>query len=538
MTKSQRPQVFIEKIIPVKLLNEQVYYEHGGNPFKGLHRWYSRKPLSFSRASVLASLLPADISMEEFEYLLGLHPEKDGILVKKKEAIKLYKTPPTSRIIEKLEEYCEKVWGKRKPVVLDAFAGNGSIPFEAARYGLNVFASDLNPVAVTIMKAVMQYPLKFGSDLQQDLDKWVRWIGNRAEKQLAEFFPSNKTEKTIHYLWAHTVICPNCEFVIPLSPNWWLYRRTEKQNLHKWCAVKPVLNLDRKIVEFELVKGAKGKGTTIQTKDDDYDPNSMTTMSKGVGKCINPNCGCVIEENIIKSQANSFGLGHQLYAVAIHEEKGSLQFRIPNDLDLEGIYKAEKFLGEKQEKLSNSSLFLKEERFNGYADRCIAYGLNKQSDYFNPRQLLALSTYMEIVNEAISKIKFECEPEKVEAISVYLTLILDRCVDKNCRLSHLDAVTGSVKPAMGQHSLNLFWNYPEISIWGLSWNYEGRKTISDYSKLCSYFSLKSDSIIPGLEQYDAKSIQIDSASADSLFHIPDNSVDTIVTDPPYYSTLQ
>jgi adenine-specific DNA methylase len=61
--------VFIEKIMPVKLLNEQVYYEHGGNPFKGLHRWYSRKPLSFSRASVLASLLPADISMEEFEYL-------------------------------------------------------------------------------------------------------------------------------------------------------------------------------------------------------------------------------------------------------------------------------------------------------------------------------------------------------------------------------------------------------------------------------------------------------------------------------------
>ena len=49
----KRPKLFIEKIMPVNLLNEQVYYEHGGNPFKGLHRWYSRKPLSFSRASVL-----------------------------------------------------------------------------------------------------------------------------------------------------------------------------------------------------------------------------------------------------------------------------------------------------------------------------------------------------------------------------------------------------------------------------------------------------------------------------------------------------
>ena len=68
--------VFIEKIMPVKLLNAQVYYENEGNPFKGLHRWYSRKPLSFSRASVLGSLLPADISMEEFEYLLGLDRAK------------------------------------------------------------------------------------------------------------------------------------------------------------------------------------------------------------------------------------------------------------------------------------------------------------------------------------------------------------------------------------------------------------------------------------------------------------------------------
>jgi adenine-specific DNA methylase len=59
----KRKPVFIEKVMPVKLLNEQVYYEHGGNPFKGLHRWYSRNPLSFCRASVLGSLLPADVTM-------------------------------------------------------------------------------------------------------------------------------------------------------------------------------------------------------------------------------------------------------------------------------------------------------------------------------------------------------------------------------------------------------------------------------------------------------------------------------------------
>jgi putative DNA methylase len=85
----KRPSVFIEKMMPVQILNEQVNFEHGGNPFKGLHRWYSRKPLFFSRASVLASLLPGDVTMQEFEYLLGLEPGKE---------VKLYKTPPRAPV--------------------------------------------------------------------------------------------------------------------------------------------------------------------------------------------------------------------------------------------------------------------------------------------------------------------------------------------------------------------------------------------------------------------------------------------------------
>ena len=83
-----RPKLFIEKIFPVKLLNQQVNYEHGGNPFKGLHRWYSRKPLSFSRASVLASLLPESVSLEEFEWLLGLDWRK---FRGERDAVRLYK---------------------------------------------------------------------------------------------------------------------------------------------------------------------------------------------------------------------------------------------------------------------------------------------------------------------------------------------------------------------------------------------------------------------------------------------------------------
>ena len=106
------PSVFIEKYLPLELLNQQVYYEHGRNPFKGLHRWYSRKPLSLSRASVLASILPSDITSEEFEILLGIDDN-----------IRLYKTPPSNDIIEKVKDYCEKTWGTRSPDGIRCFWG-------------------------------------------------------------------------------------------------------------------------------------------------------------------------------------------------------------------------------------------------------------------------------------------------------------------------------------------------------------------------------------------------------------------------------
>lgn len=522
---NKRPELFIEKRMPVQLLNEQVYYEHGGNPFKGLHRWYSRKPLSFSRASVLASLLPASVTMQEFEHLLGLEPGKE---------VKLYKTPPSSTRIKKVQDYCEKVWGKRAPTVLDAFAGGGSIPFEAARYGLNVLASDLNPVAVVTMKAAMEYPLKFGPDLQQDIDKWVKWVGDEAEKRLAEFFPSLPGETVQNYLWAHTVVCPSCESVVPLSPNWWLYKRPEKQNLNKWCAVKPIPNPENKRVDFELVKGKKGKGTTIQTDEGEYDPDTTITISRGVGKC--PNCGSVIEDEIIKAQAQSSGLGHQLYSVAHKKGKGNLEFRIPKKEDIYAYKISNKIIDIERQKSDIIDLIPSEIIINDHGQ--ILNYCHNWSDLFNPRQLLTLIIYMKIIKEAQLLIQQDNDLEKTTAICIYLSLVFDRCVDRNCRLSVWHTARASIERASTQHSLNLMWNYPEISGSGELWLSSADALTSDYKNLCALFGTKPGSSgIPGIEQHDPKSIQIDAASADNLTYISDKSVDAIITDPPYYGTI-
>jgi putative DNA methylase len=540
---TNRPEVFIEKIMPVELLNQQVYYENGGNPFKGLHRWYSRKPLSFSRASVLGSLLPADISMDEFEYLLGLERRKY-----RSNEVKLYKTPPSPERIKQVHDLCEKVWGKRTPTVLDAFAGGGSIPFEAARYGLNVLASDLNPVAVVTMKAAMEYPLKFGPDLQQDIDKWVKWVGDEAEKRLAEFFPSLPGETVQIYLWAHTVVCPSCGSVVPLSPNWWLSKTSnyagkgkERTVTSDWYAVKPIPNPGNKRVDFELVRGTKGKGTTIKTDNGEYDPSTTITISRSVGKCSN--CGSVIEDETIKTYAQSVGLGQQLYAVAYRKGQGNLEFRIPQRRDFEGIDKASNYLSQKLLELEQLELIPNIEIPYSHMvherNATAGFGLTHWHKFFNSRQLLTLVTYAQIINEAKTKVQAGYEPDKAEAITTYLALVLDRCADANCRLVIYNAARACIQKASTQHALNLMWNYPEVNGVTELWKACQEEAARDYTPLCKLFGTKPHSTgVLGIEHYDPKSIQIALASADSLFHIPDNSIDAVITDPPYYSTIQ
>ena len=539
MASSNRPSVFIEKIFPVTLLNQQVYYEHGGNPFKGLHRWYSRKPLSFSRASVLGSLLPDSVTPEEFEYLLGLERRLGGQPDTK---TKLYKTPPSPERIKQVHDLCEKTWGTRTPTVLDAFAGGGSIPFEAVRYGLNVLASDLNPVAVVTMKAAMEYPLKFGPDLQHDIDKWVKWVGDEAEKRLTEFFPSQLDEKTLYYFWAHTVTCPACQSTMPLCPNWWLYKRPEKQNINKWCAVKPIPNIEKRRVDFLLVSGSKGSSSTIKSDEGEYAPDDFSSLRRGIGKCLN--CSSIIESSVIKQQGSLRGLGHQLYAVGFKRGDGPLSFRVPNETDIEAVEKAEKELQRNFDSWSELNLIpndpLEYAHETHERQSLPEYGIKSWHNFFNSRQLLSLVTLLTILNELKQHLVNTEEKEKAGAITTYLSFILDRCIDKNSRFSHWQSGRIGPKRVTTQHTLNMFWSYPETNGAGELWPMSSKGFSSDYSELCYLLdagSRSKENLNIGRE-LDDRHLEVILSPADELISIKEKSVDVIVTDPPYYSTIQ
>jgi len=118
-----------------------------------------------------------------------------------------------------------------KPLVVDPFAGGGSIPLESLRVGADAFASDLNPVAVLLNKVVLEYIPKYGKRLAEEVRKWGEWVKNEAEKELAEFYPKDPDGATpIAYLWARTIQCegPGCGAEVPLIRSLWLAKKANR----------------------------------------------------------------------------------------------------------------------------------------------------------------------------------------------------------------------------------------------------------------------------------------------------------------------
>jgi putative DNA methylase len=118
-----------------------------------------------------------------------------------------------------------------RPLVVDPFAGGGSIPLEVLRVGADAYASDLNPVPVLLNKVVLEFIPKYGQRLADEVRKWGEWIKREAEKELAEFYPKDADGATpIAYLWARTIRCegPGCGAEVPLIRNMQITRDGRK----------------------------------------------------------------------------------------------------------------------------------------------------------------------------------------------------------------------------------------------------------------------------------------------------------------------
>ena len=245
-----------------------------------LHLWWARRPLASSRAVLLALLLPDPCDEhcpETFkararELLREVRQPPVGDAELRRVLLwfvgafanwKMAANPTWLRIGRGL---VRSAHGEGRPLVVDPFAGGGSIPLEALRLGCEAFASDLNPVACLILKVMLEDIPRHGPGLADELRRAGGEIKAAAERELADLYPPDPDGATpIAYLWARTVRCeaPNCGAEIPLMRSLWLCRKARRKR-----ALRPrVVRVDGGVprVEFEIFEPIADKDVRTGT---------------------------------------------------------------------------------------------------------------------------------------------------------------------------------------------------------------------------------------------------------------------------------
>ena len=554
----------IERWLPIAEIGEESTRERRSMtalpPTYYLHVWWARRPLVASRAAVLASLLPADADRKKFLQVLGIHGDpvtargqierarRTGIRVEDPYGYdRAFKYVPKARDLQWLSETIPTI---QAITVLDPTAGGGSIPFETIRSGITSQANDLNPVAALVMKATVEWPWEFAQNLGERFKELAaRWREN-TDARLRALFPQREVNQfDMTYLWAHTIACPYCDGLVPLSPNWRLAPDGTGVRLSPACAEGP--GSPGRVCTFEVVRTAEDQ--------------SPSTVARGKGHCPWPDCGRVIDGDEIKSQAQAGLMGEQLFAVVYKcrvetitksgkpgRDKWVRGYRAPRpEDDISAAIEAK--LAEKLPEWEALDI-VPSERFPEISndDRPIQYGMPLWRDLFSPRQLLCHGTSVEVFREMLESDRAADRLDEIhQAAYVYLALSLDTMLNYNNRACRWDNTTGRVRSIFDRHDFAFVWSYAEMAplVVGVGYEWAIEKTARCIEELVELIhpSAKTDNATL-FDQLDPKaSFQVDTPSppsvtitcksGDSLHHLADASIDAVVMDPPYYDNV-
>ncbi|MFC3269465.1 DUF1156 domain-containing protein [Vulcaniibacterium thermophilum] len=557
----------IEHWLPIAALGEESVRERRSMtalpPTYYLHVWWARRPLVASRAAVLASLLPADADQDQFMRVMGIHgdPVRAQKLIEnaRRTGNRVLDPYGYPRAFAYQPSLSERSWiiqeatrlGLSAPSVLDPTAGGGSIPFEAVRLGLPTYANDLNPVAVLIERATIDWPVRLGSSARTRFKAIAAQLRSRIEDRIGEVFPQRSLPDQIDltYLWARTITCPHCDGLVPLSPNWKLAGDGTGVRL------KPDTTTRR--CGFEIVAKAKDQ--------------SEGTVARGDGLCPFPDCGRPIDGDYIKAEAQAGRMGEQLYAIVYKrrvlkttktgrkKESWERGYRAPTAEDEVSELIAER-LAEKMP-LWEANDDIPSERVPPTIndDRPIQYGMPLWRDLFSPRQLLGHVTAVEVYRELLEEERAAGRlDELTRAAFGYLALSLDKLRDYNSRMARWHSNREVMVNTFDRHDFAFKWSYAEMAplIAGLGFDWAIEQTAKCIGELVALVRPEAGGgkkgrktseldqrmgeglfVAESAPSYAAQTIELSCKSGDALDHIGDASIDCVVMDPPYYDNV-
>jgi putative DNA methylase len=559
----------IERWLPIAALSEESIRERRSMtalpPTYYLHVWWARRPLVASRAAILASLLPADADHAKFLHVIGIHGDPVAGKARIAEADRNGERLGADaygyrRAFTYAPPADEWAWVRDNTlegaVVLDPTAGGGSIPFESERLGLSTLANDLNPVAALILTATTVFPSRYGASVADEFGRLAKRFVPAVREQLLALFPEEDEDcRPDGYLYARTVQCPHCDGLVPLSPNWRLASDGTGVALHP------------QVQQGKFSAGRVCKFLIVFTAAE----HSEGTVNGGDGTCPFPDCRRVIEGDEIKRQAQAGKMGEQLYTVVfkrlseVPQRNGKVKmkwergYRAPRPADdISEVIRGR--VAEKLPEWEANDLVPSEAFPKGTNDeRPLQYGMPLWRDMFSPRQLLCHGTSVEIYRQMLEEDRTAGKLTEIRrAAYVYLALSLDKLRDYNSRMTHWHSTRSVVAGTFDRHDFAFKWSYVEMAalVTGLGYDWAVGQTEKCVRELCHLVRpddkkptagkpRKSGALLfpvspvttPKSPAYVPPPITITCKSGDQLDHIPDNTVDAVVMDPPYYDNV-
>lgn len=434
-----------------------------------------------------------------------------------------------------------------KPVLLDPFAGGGSIPLEGLRVGTESFASDLNPIPILLNKVQLEYIPKYGNKLSEEVQKWGDWMQEKAVKILKKYYTGIKkpsveyyvpqVQKTIKkgqinwkfdriiedipnaYIWARTINCegPNCGVKIPLLRTTYLVKKGAKS-----IGLKILAN-DKKI-NFQIISGIKPK-------------EANGTIQRGSTTC--PCCGHVTKLDNVKTQLKLKKGGAEdaipicvissIKSVRSSNKKTELFnevgkfYRLPHADDIIAFKNATKDYEAFLEMNPNLIPMESTKEYVAFVNRGPLYGMDKWVDYFAKRQKLTIATFLILLEEVKKEIKNQSVDFK-KAIITILAFAIDKQIDSVSSLTRWQANRETNSNTFGRQALPMVWDFFEpVPI---------TKSAGSFHGLLSW-------PINVIENLSIINYPGNATQSDVTKHfLPDDSCDIVFTDPPYYYSVQ
>lgn len=531
----------IEVALPLEAINREAAREKSirhGHP-STLHLWWARRPLAAARAVLFAQLVDdpgsrpeAAAIKDDDERELWVSAERARLFRLIEELVK-WENSDNERVLGEARAEILRSTDGRPPAILDPFAGGGTIPLEAQRLGLEAHASDLNPVAVLINKALIEIPSTFAgrppvfpgaaesrlgdwpraTGLAEDVRRYGAWMRDEAEKRIGHLYPKatlpdGSQATAIAWIWARTVTCPNpaCSIEMPLVRSFWLGKKKGKE-----AYIVPAVEDDHMI--FSIGHDPK-RGPTMDTDG---------TVGRSGAICLR--CGSAVDLKYIRAEGRAGRLRSQLMATVAEGNRSRIY--VGADDRQESVARVDR-----PSTLPRGALPQKAMSF-----RVQAYGFVDYVDLYTNRQLTALATFSDLVTDARDRIVADAlahgmpQGESLkdggcaavayaDSVALYLAFAASRLSDYGSTLATWmpDPKNEGIRNTFARQALPMTWDFAEANPFS--------QASGNFSFMLRGVARVIDALPTGRP---GKVEQADAAVLDSSY--------LISTDPPYYDNI-